>query len=171
MSGFGESACDSLAWEEFCDCKYANDQTNRLKCKSKPWSCCPFGICPPWANPNSDIGAACRDIPREHAGALYSVQKVLSAVSLVDRVAVPIQEKAIAAKEEVVAQQTALDQQSIAARISAAAQRADLLTYAKWGAIGLGGVLVLGMVGKTLFKRRAASAPVVSAPTKLRRVA
>lgn len=169
MSGFGAAgACDSLDWDAFCDCKYASDQTNRLKCKSKPWSCCPFGICPPWASPNSDIGAACRDIPRENAGALYTVQKVLSTVSIVDKIAVPMQENAIAAKEDVVAKQTALDQQSVAARLAAAAQRADLLTYAKWGAVGLGSVLVLGMIGKAVFRR----APVaVKAPTKLRRVA
>ncbi len=141
---------------------YANDQANRIKCKSKPWSCCPFGICPPWASPKSVIGQGCRGIPKTQSGAgidfLYGVSTAMKTVSLVDTLmVVPQQTKAIATQEYTVAEQARVDKQSIIDQAHAAEMRERLIKYAQWGGVALAGVLVASVVVRAVRPSRSTS--------------
>lgn len=150
-------------WEPYCDAKFATNADLRHKCKSKPWSCCPFGICPPWAAPNLPMGASCRGLPKDESvraagsgvyDALYVVQTGMSAVSLVDKIAVPMQIDSIRKKEEVAAITAAQEIASMKAASKAAATRASVLKYTKWGGIGLAGVFAAITVAELLSPKR-----------------
>lgn len=150
----GPDACEGGTWEEFCDCKYGSNTALRLKCKSKPWSCCPFGFCPPWAAPSTAVGAACRGLPKvEGAGAAYdaayAIQSGLSIISLIDKIAVPMQQKGIAAQEaEVVAQQLAVikQQQAVAKSQATRAKVVNVMKWSAYGAAGIATVVILAEV-------------------------
>lgn len=163
--GDNVEACKGLTWEPWCDCMYPNDADLRVKCKTKPWACCPLGICPPWAEPSTDYGAVCRGMPKNSASSgTYDTLKTLQPVSqvfdpgswLLDKIVVPEQTKAIKATEATQAQQAAVNQ-------SAAAARASLLRYAKYGAIALVGAFGVVIVMKTA-RRHNRPAPAPSAP-------
>lgn len=141
--GVADSDCsDKESWEAFCDCRFPTDADNRLKCKSKPWACCPFGICPPWSSPANEYGASCRNIPHDNSGVGYTVGRIFSAVSLIDKVAVPMQMKSIAEKEAVDAQNAAAVAQNEVDIQHAADVQAAVSKYAKYGAWSLAAVAV-----------------------------
>lgn len=177
-SGFGafgaDDPCASKDWEPWCDCRFANDPEMRVKCKTKPWSCCPFGICPPWASPKSSLGQACRGLPKEGSGflvdAAYTVQTGLSAVSLIDKIAVPMQSKGIVAEEVKV--QTEREQLAAqqAAQVRYQEQRKAIGSWVKYGALAAGGLVVVIVAVKALRRRPAAAAPAPAAKPKLKLV-
>lgn len=160
--------CQGLDWEAWCDCRFANDPTLRVKCKSKPWSCCPFGICPPWASPTTPVGQACRGLPKEGSGVLtdvaYAVQTGLSFVSLVDRIAVPMQEKSIVAKEAEVAAQKEQEAIAAAAQEAALKVRQAVGKYTQYGVLAAGGVLGVILLKRMFTKKPAARAAAAGSP-------
>lgn len=163
LGAFGDDdPCAKLDWEPWCDCRYANDPTLRVKCKTKPWSCCPVGFCPPWASPKSVVGQACRGIPKEGKGALidiaYGVQTGMSFISMVDRIAVPMQERSIVAKETEVAVQQQQVLEHEVAEVRAIQQRKEIGEWVKYSAMAAGGLLAVIVVGKVLKKRKVAAA-------------
>lgn len=169
FSAFGaDDACAGKGWEEWCDCRYASEPELRIKCKSKPWSCCPFGICPPWANPNTPVGQACRGLPKEGSGfltdAAYAVQSGLSVISLVDKIAVPMQAKGIVAKEVEVAAQSEQLRLQQAQQIRSAEIRDTVMEWLKYGAMAAGGLVALIVVKRVLTRRPAAPAAPASKP-------
>lgn len=176
FSAFGDgdaAACKGLSWEPWCDCMYPGDATLRVKCKTKPWACCPLGICPPWASPDTDYGAVCRGMPKNSGSSgTYDTLKTLQPVSqvfdpgswLVDQLVVPEQTKAIKATEATQAQQAAANNQSAAAR-------AQLLQIAKYGAIALAGVFGVVVVMKIARRAPSSESTSMSGYRKRRRAA
>lgn len=94
------AACPTENWDQWCDCVWKGEEEYRLRCKSKPWACCPIGLCPDWANPWEDYGAGCRFLYKPDAGFAYGIGIGTKTVSLTSLVTDPIQRDEIKAKEK-----------------------------------------------------------------------
>lgn len=137
----------------FCDCVFPEEENIRVACKTKPWSCNPFGIVVPWAPPWGEYGAGCRYMPYPKPSFLYGVGISTDAVSLVGIAADPLQkgeirelEKKEAKAVAIQAEQAAAYQQQLAQK---KAQGRTITTYAiTAGATGLAFILVAALAKK-----------------------
>lgn len=141
----------------FCDCVFPEEENIRVACKTKPWSCNPFGVVVPWAPPWGEYGAGCRYMPYPKPSFLYGVGISTDAVSLVGLAADPIQkgeirdlEKKEAAATAIQVEQAAEYQKQLAVKN---AQTKTLTSYAiAAGATGAA-LMILAAIAK---RRRSA---------------
>lgn len=148
------AACPQDNWDRWCDCVWGQEEEYRLRCKSKPWACCPFSMCPDWANPWEDYGAGCRFLYKPGAGIGYGVGAATKTLSLTSLITDPLQAQDVKKKE---AEEAAAAAAQAAAYQTAEQRRATVTDTATSFAIAAG-VTGAAFIFLAALKRRRSTA-------------
>lgn len=152
-------SCPREPWDAWCNCVWGlgpAEEEYRMRCKSKPWACCPLGFCPTWANPWEDYGAGCRNLYKPQMGWAYGVGVATKTVSLTSLFTDPLQAEETKAKEakEAAAAELARQRQEAQTAKEQKVRRALTTTAITMGASGLA-FMALALIAKKRRKVRA----------------